>query len=668
MPKLSSRESSKMFKYKIFLRAAAGVLFVALFAAPASVQSDLRVIVQADTKITVDGQLEDWEGIASYPISLQMSGREIDPSEDIAVTAQFTFDSKRFYAALQVKDDVLTFPSRSWRYGDGFLLTFLNPDQGDQADRFITFGFSRVKDKPEKVLLNKNGVYFPLVSLQDINFEIRVDEKQGTLFYEIAIPFELLTPFRPFLQEFWGVNLIYADGDDSERTLLQLHPDPDYDSETTNFRRAEIFEFVSKPKESPEVQGTMQASHFYDDDEKKLIIGINSSEPGGEWTLRYNLSSSKVNLSGTEKLTVPQVENRSEWILPAKEFSSDDYVLSTGLIDPQGVLRFTQDNRFFVLNRAELEGMKKDMTQARESIFFTDDERFRTSLPSVEIRWDWIHDFMEKAAPFENMFTLQQWYGDLKYLTEQITEGKPALFLPGRLGRLAYRSKLDGSLQPYSLYVPDYYKEEEALPLFITLHGSGVDEQQSIRFIAQTLFDFRFAGKAGRMLILAPQGRGLSDWYVGDAEKDVLECIDQVKSLYNIDEERIVLDGFSMGGYGAWRLGLLYPEIFKAVVIRSGAVSPPSHVPGENILDLMRPELPNSYFVLHGARDQAVSVEGARSAVQKMRELGLDHKYLEIKDAAHGGYDKWDDILSWLQKKVDWKLAAPSLKSPRKRR
>ena len=657
-----------MFKFRICLCAAVGLHLITLFTLPAFLQSELRKIVQTDTKITVDGQGGDWEGVASYPISLQMSGREIEPSEDITVNAQFTFDSKRFYAALQVKDDVLTFPSRSWRYGDGFLLTFLDPYQGDQGDRFITFGFSRVKDKPEKVLLNKNGVYFPLISLQDVNFEIMVDEKQGILFYEIAIPFELLTPFRPFLQELWGINLIYADGDDMDRTLLQLFPDPAYDSETTKFRRAEIFKFVSKPKESPEVQGIMQASHYYDDAVKKLTIGIISTELGGEWNLRYNLSSSKVNLSGAEKLVVPPGENRSEWILPAKEFSSDDYVLSVGLIDPQGSLRFTQDNRFFVLNRAELERMKKDLAKARESKPFAEDGRFRTSLPSVEIRLDWIHDFMEKAAPFESMLTLKQWYGDLKYLTEQITEGKPALFLPGRLGRLAHLSKLDGSLQPYSLYVPDYYKEEEALPLFVTLHGSGVDEQQSIRFIAQTLFDFRFAGKAGRMLILAPQGRGLSDWYVGDAEKDVLECINQVKSLYNIDAERIVLDGFSMGGYGAWRLGLLYPEIFKAVVIRSGAVAPPSHVSGENILDLIRSGLPNSYFVLHGAKDQAISVESARSAVKKMGELGLDYKYLEIKEAAHGGYDKWDEILSWLQKKVDWKLAAPSLKSPWKRR
>jgi dipeptidyl aminopeptidase/acylaminoacyl peptidase len=82
----------------------------------------------------------------------------------------------------------------------------------------------------------------------------------------------------------------------------------------------------------------------------------------------------------------------------------------------------------------------------------------------------------------------------------------------------------------------------------------------------------------------------------------------------------------------------------------------------------MRSDLPNSYFVVHGAKDQAVSVENARSAVQKMQALGLDYKYLEIKDAAHGGYDKWDDILSWLGKKVDWKLVAPTLKSPQKRR
>jgi predicted peptidase len=273
----------------------------------------------------------------------------------------------------------------------------------------------------------------------------------------------------------------------------------------------------------------------------------------------------------------------------------------------------------------------------------------------VEIRFQWIDSFMADAPPFADMHRLHQDYVDLEFLMEKIEKGEPALFLPGRIGRLAHRSEIDGSLQPYSFYIPEFYKGEAALPLFVTLHGSGVDETASAKSVAQSLLGQMMRGRAGRMFVLAPLGRGLSDWYVGDAGVEVLECIEHVQTLYPIDLERVILDGFSMGGYGAWRLGLLHPKLFKAVIIRSGAVEPPPGIDGENILDLMQPGIPNSYLVVHGVEDKAIPVRNARIAVKKMEELGLDIKYIELDDAAHGGYDRWDEIFDWLRDRVEWK-------------
>ena len=189
----------------------------------------------------------------------------------------------------------------------------------------------------------------------------------------------------------------------------------------------------------------------------------------------------------------------------------------------------------------------------------------------------------------------------------------------------------------------------ESLGLFVTLHGSGVDEKRYILGVAQTHLDFRFRNRVDRMLVLAPLARGKSDFYLGDSAQDVLECIEHVKKLYNVDPRRIVLDGFSMGGYGAWRLGLMYPDIFKAVSVRSGPIAPPSRLGGENILELMEAGKRNRFFVVHGDQDNAVSVENARQAVKKMEELGMEYKYEEVEGAAHGGYDMWDDIFDWLR-------------------
>jgi predicted esterase len=255
---------------------------------------------------------------------------------------------------------------------------------------------------------------------------------------------------------------------------------------------------------------------------------------------------------------------------------------------------------------------------------------------------------------------------------QKVENGEPALFPPGSLGRLAHRSEIDGTLQPYSVFVPINYDGKTAMPLFVTLHGSGVDERQFIYSVVGRLtgammgprimgsnpdnenYDNRFvAAQRGQrtmvsMIVIAPKARGLSSWYLGDSGKDVLECIEHVKTLYNIDSKRIILDGFSMGGYGAWRLSLLNPSLFKGVIIRSGAITPPPPLSGENILDLMKPGINISYLVIHGDKDNAIPVTDARKAVEKLKELKINRFYIEVKGGGHGDYDRWKDIFSWL--------------------
>ena len=58
------------------------------------------------------------------------------------------------------------------------------------------------------------------------------------------------------------------------------------------------------------------------------------------------------------------------------------------------------------------------------------------------------------------------------------------------------------------------------------------------------------------------------------------------------------------------------------------------------------------YFVVHGARDNAVPVEAARKAVRKLKELRIPHEYIEIKNAYHTGYNKWVEIFNWLKNLV----------------
>ncbi len=619
-------------------------------------QSENLKIFQTDNRIQIDGILDDWAGVAEIPINLSSTGEGIAPSEGMAVSAKFTYDAKNFYAAVVAQDDTFEFPNRSWRYGDGFFLTFLDPAKGNESDSFYSFGISLVEKNPEKVVVYKDGVGFPGIDIRDVELAIVPDEKEGVISYELSIPFKILVPFRPFMNDKWAINLIYADRDGSGRKLAQLYPDPDYDTEFSNKRKGAIFQFVNRVPEKPEIQMLINSSHFYDDSEKTITLAVHSPEDKTGWQfLTYLLGPGASNVQQKEEFSFKKGMDTVSFNLEEREYDTGVYDLSVGVIDENGSLNFKEDTRFFVVNRTKLEEFRSKFEEAKKSDLYAEDEKFRNSMPNLEIRFDWIEGYMEDGPPHTGIASIEEWMDEVEILVENVSEEKPAFFPLGSVGRYAHRSEIDGTLQPYTIYIPNDYDDEVQVALFVALHGSGVDEVSSALNMAKLISEARMQLQIPKMIMIAPQARGFSDWYLGDSGKDVIECIDHVKTLYNIDPKNIILQGFSMGGYGAWRLSILYPDIFKAAIILSGATSPPPFLKGEKILDLLDNAVGKklNFFIVHGAKDNAVPVEAAREVVQKLKELGIPHEYIEIRDAYHTGYNKWVEIFRWLKNIVN---------------
>jgi hypothetical protein len=130
----------------------------------------------------------------------------------------------------------------------------------------------------------------------------------------------------------------------------------------------------------------------------------------------------------------------------------------------------------------------------------------------------------------------------------------------------AYRSRVDDSIQPYALSIPAGYDGRKPVRLDVVLHGRAM-KQNEVNFIAN-----RDSGKPAPLELdhiqLDVFGRG-NNAFRWAGETDVFEAIASVQKRYQIDPQRIVLRGFSMGGAGAWHLGLHYPDRWAAV--ESGA-------------------------------------------------------------------------------------------------
>lgn len=613
-------------------------------------QQELRIF-QTDSAIVIDGALDDWASVKEFPVNFKIEEGKVVPASESVVTAKFTYDAKYFYAAIKAADDTFEFPSRAWRYGDGLYLTFLDPSEGNTSNRFYSFGFSIQGKETEAVLVNRDGEYFPETSLREIQVKIIPDAQQKAITYEIAIPFAYIVPFKPFFRNQWGINIIYVDREQGQRKIFELYPDLNYDTELTDKRAGAIFTFVNHAPQTHEFQSTLNGSHFFHDEERAVTCAINSPSENTGWKIRIYRSSAFGNIPFEQDISLQKGMNDFHISLENEPASSSLYVLSVGVSDERGDLKYREDSQYFVLDRDEFGKLNAKAEELKKGELYTKDPIFRESLPTFEIRLEWIKEFMKEAQPFADISYLKLWHDETNTLLKNIEEGKPALFLPGQIARLAHRSAIDNTLQPYSVYIPDDYDPKKPCPLFVTLHGSGVDERSTILTMTKTVAMMSRAANLERnFIIIAPRAQGLSDWYLGNSGKDVLESIDHIKKLYSVDEKNIVLDGFSMGGYGAWRLALLNPDMFKAVIIRSGATAPPDFLKGENILDLLDTAKPLNFCIVHGDMDDAVSVENARNAVKRLKELGVKHIYIEVRGAAHGNYDRWKEIFQWLRR------------------
>jgi LPXTG-motif cell wall-anchored protein len=203
----------------------------------------------------------------------------------------------------------------------------------------------------------------------------------------------------------------------------------------------------------------------------------------------------------------------------------------------------------------------------------------------------------------------------------------------GGLGYQLYRSPY----QPYSLYVPQH----PTGAIVFLLHFLGGNHMSYELTSMPQLADW--AEQLG-VTVIMPLGRGEAGWYESEAEKDFFEVWRDFGSHYRWDPDRVYLTGMSMGGYGTWRLGQLYPDLFARAIVWSGPLTPsavwvgptpamyPQQSPpacnrdsagcGYNLEDLFGNTRNVPYFVVHGGMDELVPSTGALSWMSQYAGVG----------------------------------------------
>ena len=256
---------------------------------------------------------------------------------------------------------------------------------------------------------------------------------------------------------------------------------------------------------------------------------------------------------------------------------------------------------------------------------------------------------------------------ELKRLVKAARAGKDPL--AGRHGPmlLAYRSALDGSVQPYALYVPKAYKPgaRKPLPLFVGLHGLGGRPGRFLRYmtgvplgpgetseLGERAFPAAPALPDAPVFLVTPYGRG-DIAFRGPGEDDVLSVIAAVEERFAIDRDRVHLTGASMGGIGVFELAVHRPDVFASAIPLCGAadVRMYASVGDRPLRDFEAAVLgaaaavewaPNlrglPVWCVHGSKDTTNPSERSRVMIDRMTALGLK----PVWDEPPLGHDVWD--------------------------
>lgn len=138
-----------------------------------------------------------------------------------------------------------------------------------------------------------------------------------------------------------------------------------------------------------------------------------------------------------------------------------------------------------------------------------------------------------------------------------------------RLAVGGFRSRIDGSVQPYGVVLPVGFEpgDTRRRRLDIWLHGRA-EKTSEVAFLTQRLAAVGEIAPPDT-IVLHPYGR-YSNAFKFAGEADVLEAIAHAKTLFPIDEDRVVIRGFSMGGAGCWQFAVHFPGTWMAATPGAG--------------------------------------------------------------------------------------------------
>jgi poly(3-hydroxybutyrate) depolymerase len=201
-----------------------------------------------------------------------------------------------------------------------------------------------------------------------------------------------------------------------------------------------------------------------------------------------------------------------------------------------------------------------------------------------------------------------------------------------------------GRLQPYLVFVPRVYPRTHRAGTTFALHSLSATYTQYAVFSPNQ--QRQLGDDEGRFYVTT-LGRGPDGWYTDEAEVDFFEVWADLARHFRLDPSFVALSGYSMGGYGTYKLGLQWPDLFGAAFTTVGPPLAPGYLNTGQLLENAR-WVP--FLNWAGRTDELVPIAIVRAQQQHFDQLGLRNQ-LWTYPGGHldlAAIDRWEGARAFL--------------------
>ena len=588
---------------------------------------------------TIDGILDP--SLHALPVRNFSAVHWKTPNAPVSLTYRLAYGTQFLYLYVEGEADHLVFNDRAYQNGDGFVMLIGKARPANEpTDEFYELACSAVNKSSlewtRRIFWNYNVDKLFVPTSDDTKLEFR--EGGGKICFELLVPWSDVRPYHPWISGGIGFNLTFTKGFGSGgKAYSVVVEDPATGAEFKK-RLYSVLQF-----EKPNIAGKPQSfvsileGHINEGDPLNAIA-VTATDTAVHQVLHVRI------VAGEGKPVMSQLLDQG----CARGLTSQSFVVATPRIPEGGYTvrweSMDKGSRGFtglsILRNFEPEKLAGRLDKVHASTP-------RAHYSTIQFLIQELDQKLKGLKPNETCLSERFNAGVIQRMLSGVERGADPF--EGKRGflRKAYRSKVDSTLQPYVVYLPANLEPGKRYPLFVYLHGSASYETN--------IQDPRGLIPEG-FIALGPLGRGPSNGYSRDhAQEDIAEAIDAVRSEYPVDSTRIVLGGFSMGGYGVYRTFHETPWKFRGLAIFSGGPSMGKrYAPDANPPDFKDDRTLKVFrgmpvFVFHGEGDRNVPITDTRELVEKLIKAGARVEFFVDPAKGHEmpGRDGMEAFARW---------------------